>query len=207
MDTPNTSVKDFLDALAAKTAAPAGGGASALSGALGAALASMVCNFTVGKEKYAAFEPELRAALSEAEVLRSKLLSLVDEDAAVFLPLSQAWKIPKDDPNRAAVMEDCLRQAARVPMEILRLSCQVIDLHNILLTKGGALMQSDVGTGVIFCWSALYGAWMNVRVNTKPMTDRNYAQRLEEEADALVDHYWKLAETIYQSVIERYADG
>ena len=61
------------------------------------------------------------------------------------------------------------------------------------------------GTGVIFCWSALYGAALNVKVNTKSMADRAYAQAMNEEVDALVERYWKIAEGVYEAVLGRFA--
>lgn len=195
----------FAAALASKAPVPGGGGASALVGALGAALCSMVCNYTVGKKKYAAVEEDVKAILARAEELREKLLALVEEDAAAFEPLSKAYAIPKDDPTRDEVMERCLRAAAAPPMELLRLCCQAIDLHRELLDKGSAMVLSDVGTGVIFCWSALYGAWLNVKVNTKSMTDRDYAEGLNAEADGLVNKYWKIADQVYEAVMGRYS--
>lgn len=195
----------FAAALASKAPVPGGGGASALVGALGAALCSMVCNYTVGKQKYAAVEEDVKAILARAEELRGKLLALVDEDAKAFEPLSRAYAIPKDDPDRDEVMERCLRAAAAPPMELLRLSCQAIDLHRELLDKGSVMVLSDVGTGVIFCWSALYGAWLNLKVNTKSMTDRDYAERLNAEADELVNKYWKIADKVYEAVLGRYS--
>ena len=200
----NQSCAGFASALAAKAPVPGGGGASALVGALGAALCSMVANYTIGKKRYAAVEEDVKAILSRAEELRGKLLALVEEDAAAFEPLSRAYAIPKDDPDRDAVMEECLKNAARPPMELLRLSCQAIDLHRELLDKGSAMVLSDVGTGVVFCWSALYGAWLNLKVNTKPMKDRACAEAMNAEADALVDKYWKLAGQVYEAVMGRY---
>ena len=137
--------------------------------------------------------------MAKAEDLRARLLALVDADAAAFEPLSKAYAIPKEDPNREQVMEECLRNAAATPMEILRLSCEAIDLHSEMLEKGSVMMLSDVGTGVIFCWSALYGAALNVKVNTKSMADRAYAQAMNEEVDALVERYWKIAKGVYES--------
>ena len=201
----NQSCTAFASALASKAPVPGGGGASALVGALGAALASMVANYTIGKKKYAAVEDDVKAVLARAEALREKLLALVEEDAAAFEPLSRAYAIPKDDPGRDAVMEDCLRAAAAPPMELLRLSCQAIDLHRELMDKGSVMVLSDVGTGVIFCWAALYGAALNVKVNTKLMKDRAYAEAMNAEADALVDKYWKIADQVYEAVMGRYA--
>lgn len=200
----NRSCTEFAAALASKAPVPGGGGASALVGAMGAALCSMVANYTIGKKKYAAVEEDVKAVLARAEELRGKLLALVEEDAAAFEPLSRAYAIPKDDPGREEVMEQCLRAAAAPPMELLRLSCQAIDLHRELLDKGSVMVLSDVGTGVIFCWGALYGAALNVKVNTKSMKDRDYAEGMNREADELVNKYWKIADGVYETVMGRY---
>ena len=205
MHTAQQNCGDFLDTLASKAPTPGGGGASALVGALGAALATMVGNYTVGKRKYANVEAEVRVLMDRAEDLRARLLSLVDADAAAFEPLSRAYAIPKDDPTRGEVMERCLRDAAAAPMEILRLSCQAIDLHRAMLEKGSAMMRSDVGTGVVFCRSALHGAALNVKVNTKLMTDRACAGAMNTEVDALVKQYGAIATQVYESVMGGYA--
>ena len=205
MDTAQQTCGGFLDALASKAPTPGGGGASALVGALGAALCTMVGNYTVGKQKYAGVEEDVKVLMAKAEDLRARLLALVDADAAAFEPLSKAYAIPKDDPNRAQVMEQCLRDAAAAPMEILRLSCEVIDLHSEMLEKGSVMMLSDVGTGVVLCQSAMQGAALNVKVNTKSMADRAYAQAMNDEVDGLVKRYWKIAERVYESILGRFA--
>lgn len=205
MHTAEQTCQGFLDALASKAPVPGGGGASALVGALGTALCTMVGNYTVGKEKYAEVEEDVKALMAKAEDIRARLLALVDADAEAFEPLSKAYAIPKDDPNREAVMEQCLRDAAATPMEILRLSCQAIDLHREMLDKGSVMMLSDVGTGVIFCQSALYGAALNVRVNTKSMTDRTFAKAMDEETDALVEQYGTIARQVYNVILGRLA--
>ena len=105
-------VSEFTAALASSSPAPGGGGASALAAALGAALACMVGNLTVGKKKYAENESRLRELIAEAQSLRERLLALVDADAEAFLPLAAAYRLPKDAPGRDAVMEKCLADAA-----------------------------------------------------------------------------------------------
>lgn len=205
MSTAEQTCGAFLDALASKAPTPGGGGASALVGALGTALCTMVGNYTVGKKKYAGVEEDVKALMAKAEDIRARLLALVDADAAAFEPLSRAYSIPKDDPRRGEIIEKCLRDAAAAPMEILRLSCEAIDLHREMLDKGSVMMLSDVGTGVIFCWSALYGACLNVKVNTKSMADRAYAEAMNREADQLVNQYWKIAEQVYETVMGRFS--
>ena len=162
-------VSEFTAALASSSPAPGGGGASALAAALGAALACMVGNLTVGKKKYAENEPRLRELIAEAQSLRERLLALVDADAEAFLPLAAAYRLPKDAPGRDAVMEKCLADAAAVPMEILELSCRVIALQEEFAALGSSLAVSDAGTGAVFAWAAMYGAALNVLVNTRLM--------------------------------------
>ena len=203
MNFSDLSCKDFTAQLASKASVPGGGGASALVAALGAALGSMVGNFTLGKKKYADVEEDIRALMAEAEQLQKELLDCINQDAAAFEPLSKAYGIPKEEPGRDETLERCLRDAAAVPMRILRLSCRAIELQQSFAEKGSTMMVSDAGTGVVFCWAALYGAVLNVKVNTKLMKDRAFAGEMNEEAEALMNKYWKVAEAVYEDVYRR----
>ena len=200
MDFKKDSIEDFSAALAGKTSVPGGGGASALVGALGIALGSMVGEYTVGKKKYAAVEEDIKKLMAEAELLRNRLLNCINEDARLFEPLSKAYGIPKDEPGRDEVLEKCLRDAAEVPMEILRLSCKALELIEEFAEKGSTLMISDAATGAAICKAALLGAAANVKVNTKLMKDRAYADALNEETDLKVIRYGSLADAVYESV-------
>ena len=202
MDFSTMQIDNFNALLASRAAVPGGGGASALAASLGCALGSMVVNLTVGKKKYAQYENELGMLMAELEQLREKCQSLIDEDAKAFEPLSKAYSIPKDASGRGEEMERCLRLAAEPPMEIVRLSCKGIKIHRRLEEIGSVMAVSDVGTGVIMLWAALYGAAMNVRVNTKLMSDREYAEKLNCEVDSLMSEHWKIAENVYEKVWE-----
>lgn len=200
----NKSVTEFTEALASKAAVPGGGGASALVGAIGIALGDMVGELTVGKKKYADVEEDVKALMVRAQELRVKLLSCVNRDAEAFEPLSRAYGIPKDDPTRDEVMEKCLRDAAAAPLEILDLCCEAIELQREFAAKGSVLAISDAATGVVFCWSAMYGAAVNVKVNTKSMKDREYAEKINAHVDAQMEKYWPIAEKVYQDVYGRF---
>lgn len=204
MELLSKSLSAFSEQLASAAPAPGGGGASALVGALGAALGGMVGALTVGKPKYAAVEDEVKALMARAEHLRAALLACVEEDAAAFAPLARAYAIPKDDPAREETMEVCLRAAAAVPLKIFELCCEAIELHEALAEKGSRLAVSDVATGVVFCWSAMYGAAVNVKVNTKLMRDRAYAERINAQVDAGMERYWPVAERVYERVYQSF---
>ena len=204
MSMNDMSVREFGAILAAKTSVPGGGGASALVGALGVALGSMVGNFTLGKKKYAEVEPQIIALMDEAEKLRADLLDCIDEDAAAFEPLSKAYGIPKEEPGRDETLEKCLRDAAAAPMKILELSCRCVELHKEFAEKGSTIMISDAGTGVAFCKAALLGAAINVKVNTKLMKDRAHADAMNAHVDELVAKYTALADEVFDSVYGRF---
>ena len=89
------TVVQFLDALASSAPAPGGGSAAALSGALGAALVSMVCNLTLGKAKYADVQDEISALVEQSEALRHLLIDLLEADVKVYSGVSRAYKMPR----------------------------------------------------------------------------------------------------------------
>lgn len=196
----NKSVNEFCEVLASKAAVPGGGGASALAGALGAALGNMVGELTVGKKKYAEVEPIVRELMTQIQALQKALLACIEKDAAAFEPLSKAYGIPKDDPTRAEVMESCLRTAAAPPMEIMELSAQTLDLLRGFADMGSKLAISDAATGAAMSRAALFGAAMNVRVNTAAMHDREYAGKINARVDELTEKYGAIADKIFRDV-------
>ena len=199
----NMDISRYNEALASRAATPGGGGASALAASLGAALGSMVCNLTISKKKYEEHREEIESIAAELEALRVKCEQLMDDDAFAFEPLAKAYSIPKDAPGRDEEMERCLRLAAEPPMELLRLCCRGILIHERLEKIGSVLAISDVATGVVMLWAAMYGAAVNVRVNTRLMKDRDYAESLNAELAELMEGHWKTADEVYEKVWER----
>ena len=190
----------FAEALAAKASVPGGGGAAAMVGALSAALCSMVGNFTAGKKKYAAYEADIQRILTEAEDLRRCLLALVDADAAGFEPLAKAYAIPKEDPDRDAVMEKATLQACAAPMQMLFACGDVLVLLEELLEKGSRLLLADVGCGAYLCRAAMESAALSVFVNTGTLKSRETAAELEQQVDRILRMYLPMAERIAASV-------
>ncbi len=168
-------LKSFTDALASKEPVPGGGGASALVASVGMALGSMVGALTVGKKRYAAIEPDMIVWMERAERLRTELLGHIDADAEAFMPLSEVYRMPKDAPGRAELLEDALAGAAEVPLRLIHLCCEAIDLLEKFGEHGSRLAISDAATGAAVCRAALDGAWINLRVNTSAMKDRTKA--------------------------------
>jgi len=199
----NMTCIEYTELLASKAAVPGGGSASALIGALGMALGTMVGNLTVGKKKYAEVEAEIIETIAKAEAIQKELLLLVDLDAENFEPLAKAYGIPKDDPNRAAIMDEALKIACAVPMDIMRVAAKAIELQEIFAAKGSVVAVSDAGVGVVACKAALQGASLNVFINAQSMADKNYASSLEAEADALLSKYCPMADKLFNSITKK----
>ena len=133
-----------------------------------------------------------------------RLLECIDKDAVAFEPLSKAYGIPKDDPTRDAVMEKCLHDAAAVPLEIFDLVCEAIEIERDFAQMGSKLVISDAATGVSFCRAALFGAAVNVKVNTRLMKDRDRADAINAHVDEAMEKYTVLADQVFDSVYQRF---
>ena len=119
------TIQAFLDGLADKTSTPGGGGAAAVSGAMGAALISMVANFTIGKKGYEDAEEESKDILKKSEELREKLTEAIKDDVDVFNRVMASYGMPKDSEEeklaRSAEIQAALKEATDVPLECARL--------------------------------------------------------------------------------------
>ena len=202
---PDSTLSEFTAKLASRESVPGGGGASALVGALAVSLAQMVGNLTTGKKTYAAVEDDIRTLIAQAESLRVRFLNLIDEDAKAFEPLSHAYSLPKDQPGRDDYLEACLRRAADAPMEILKTCCEAVPVIEGFAAKGSRMVASDAACGAVLCQSAIYSAAINVRVNTKLMQRRDYADAVNAETDRLIREYCPRAEAVYTEIYRRYS--
>lgn len=203
--------KKFINILASKEPVPGGGGACALVASLGVALGCMVSNLTIGKKKYQNVEDDLKENLRKSENTMGILNNLVMEDAKAFYPLVKAYGLPEntieDKQEKEAVMQQALKTACEVPLEIARHCAQGILLQEELAHKGSAMAISDVGVGVAFLEAALKGAKLNVLINTKLMKDESLKRQIESEITAIEREYGKRAQEIYASIEKALADG
>ncbi|MBU5459047.1 cyclodeaminase/cyclohydrolase family protein [Anaerostipes sp. MSJ-23] len=198
------SCEEFIDVLASKAAVPGGGGASALVGSIGIALGNMVGSLTVGKKKYKDVEEEIIKCKKEADEIAKEFLELMDKDAQAFEPLSKAYGLPKSTPEEIAtkekVMEEALKEACSVPVEIMKTCARGIDLVEVFAQKGSKIALSDAGVGATLLKSALQGASLNIYINTKSMKDRAVAKQLNQTADSIRKEYEAKADRIFEEV-------
>jgi formiminotetrahydrofolate cyclodeaminase len=180
---------------------------SAAAGTLAAALAAMVSRLTIGKKKYAGVQTEMESLLTEAEVLRSKLARLSEDDTKAFDNLMAARKLPKDTEAEIATRNDAInaatREAALVPLEVMRTSFRVIELADICAAKGNVNAASDSGVAAQMAYSAVIGAGLNVRINMAGFPDVTFRDQLLSEAKELQERAASLTERVLRTVHER----
>jgi len=184
------SIKEFCEEVASSSPAPGGGSVAALSGALGAALAGMVCNLTIGKKRYADVETEMTDIREQADGLRQKCIRLIDADAEAFNGVIKAMGLPKDTDEQKTVrgqaMQSATKDAARTPMEVIRLALLGIQLAGAVAVRGNQNSVSDAGVSALMLRAAGDAAALNVRINLASLGDEEFILRTREEMDTLL---------------------
>ena len=196
------TLSEFNTQLSSAAPVPGGGGASALMGALSASLCSMVANLTSGKKKYAMYQQDIERILKKAAMLRDEMLDLIEKDAEAFEPLSKAYSIPKDDPERDSILEEKLYEAAKAPALMVFTTTQVAQLLEELAIKGSRLVLSDVAVAAASCRACAEGAAMNVYINTKLMKDRDRASQMNDDVEKNVRTTVRICEDTYNTVLK-----
>ena len=161
----------FLTELSSGSPTPGGGGASAVCGAIAAAVGSMVGNLTSGKKKYAEYQEEIEVAITKCGTLVKEFEALGKKDEEVFEPLAKAYSIPKDQAGRDEILEGVLKDASTAPFEVVEKAYETALVLARLEVIGSRLAISDVGVAAAACETAAKGAAMNVYITTKSMTD------------------------------------
>jgi len=179
----------FVDEVSTESPAPGGGSVAALMGSLGAALATMVANLTVGKKGYEGAWADLAALAERGQVLKDRLARAVDEDTEAFNRVMDAMRLPKGTPEqqaeRARAIEEANKAAANVPLQTARLSLEAIALADKAAELGNRNSVSDAGVAALAARAGVEGAALNVRINLGGIADAAYKTRAAAEAAAL----------------------
>ena len=197
----------FLDELASNAPAPGGGSAAALSGALGAALVSMVCNLTLGKKAYADVQDDIKDLLAQSEALRQQLTDLLEEDVKAYTGYSKAAKMPRatdeEKAARATAMQAALKVATDVPLSIAETAVKVMDLCMTAAQKGSKWAVSDAGVAVLMAEAALRSAALNVLINLGTLRDQEFVANRRAKLESLLAGRSVMRDEIYDYVVSK----
>lgn len=182
-------LRDFVDEVSGDSPAPGGGSVAALAGSMGAALAAMVGNLTVGKKGYEGSFESLSLMAMEAQKTKDLLLAAIDRDTEAFNAVLEASRLPKatDEQikSRAERLQRANEEAALVPMSTAR-SCLDAMKHCLAAVKeGNRNSVTDGAVGALMAYAGLEGALLNVRINLLPMESADFARNLLEQAESL----------------------
>lgn len=200
------TVTSYIDLLNSDAPAPGGGSASALCGAQGAALVSMVAGLTIGKKKYPDDQELCAEVAVKASKLKDALLAQVDKDTEAFNLVSAAFKLPKEtDEEKAArskAIADATLIATQVPFETMTLCLETLKYSKALIGHSNTNAASDLGVSALNLITCMKGAWLNVLINLGGVKDEAKAQEFRVKGEEMVAAAQKQADEIYKATLE-----
>jgi formiminotetrahydrofolate cyclodeaminase len=203
----NTSIKQFLDAAAARQPTPGGGSVTALAGALAATMGEMVINYSVGKKDLEPFLAELRPALAEYHRARQLLLQLMAEDQLAYSALTAARKLPDGSAERASQLPAALAASIRGPQAIAATAVAVLELCDRVVNFVNPWLLSDLAVCADLSMATVRCAIYNVRVNLTDVTDPAERQKIEATTFELLSRAGMLIQQVSPRIWARHGQG
>ena len=185
-------IGSYLDRLSSPSPVPGGGSVAALSVALGYALLAMVVNLSLGKKKTQ--DTLLKEIGKKAQQGKDKLLEKMLKDEDAFLKVMEAYKIPRNSPERQSSLEEALLGAAGVPFSVLSVCKEVMEMANQLLEYGNPNCYTDALVAKECALCGARSAFYNVKVNLENLSLR------KEEGEALLSEAANLLKEIEKCV-------
>ena len=196
----DVTIRKYLADLGSSMPSVGGGGAGALSGAMGAALVSMVANLSLGREKYAAFQDLISETLSEAEALASDLTECIGKDMIAFDQVIQAFRLPKSTDEEKAVRSEAVQNAYKIaasaPADVAEKCIEVMQLAEGLLFRSNATAASDLTVAALEARTGILVSLENVNVNLAVIRDEEYVSRMRAWAENIDKESQRLLELI-----------
>jgi glutamate formiminotransferase/formiminotetrahydrofolate cyclodeaminase len=195
--------KEFIEELSTNSPAPGGGSVSALAGALGAALSSMVAALSHEKKELLDLKPEMDEIGIEAQNLKDRLSFLVDEDTNAFNKVMDANRLSatndKEQSAKNQAIEIANKYAIEIPLETAKKCLRVIELADTLVKKGNPNSVSDAGVAAEVALAGVSGACMNVLINLTSVEDETYCDDMRNKVEDIMEK----AESMQKFVFEK----
>jgi len=187
----DSSVRSFIEAIAARTSAPGGGSASSAMAAIGAALGAMVAKLTYGVRKFESVEPHMREIIPILHETTQELIPMIDADTAAFNDVMSGLKMPKNTKEEKAArrvrIQVGLKTAADVPLKAMQIADRAWDPLCDVARYGNPASKSDVQVAARALDAGIWGAHQNVRINLEDIEDSKFKTTVAKEAQALAD--------------------
>lgn len=201
------SLADFMDETASESPAPGGGSIAAYVGALGAALATMVANLSSHKRGWDDRWKEFSDYAEQGQGHAQELRRLVDEDTRAFSRVMAAFALPKTTADekaaRTAEIQAATREATLVPFRVMETAVASMSVVKAMAELGQENSVSDAGVGALCARSAVMGAYLNVKINARQLTDRPFADDVVTRGAAIEAEAQRLEADILATVNRR----
>jgi formiminotetrahydrofolate cyclodeaminase len=178
IDIRKLTVEELCNKVKEKTPVPGGGAVGAVVAALGAALNSMVANLTLGKKKYENYEGLMQEVLENMELVLEKTLRLASEDVKAFDKVMEAYKLPKEDPERELKIQEALKKAVETPFELVECARDILKYSEIVAKWGNQNAVSDAYSAAELARAACKIGEYNVIINLKSITNEEFKNKV-----------------------------
>ena len=183
------TIEEFAKVTASDAPAPGGGSVAAAAGSLAAALAEMVANLTIGQEKYAEAENEMRELAEKGQAIREKLIADIQRDSSSFNLYMAALRMPKDTEEEKAArreaMQRGLKEAAVVPLSVAETASEIFPLAEAAVARGNANAVTDGLVSAMMARTAVLSALLNVKINLNSIKDEAFRADMEKQVKGL----------------------
>lgn len=190
------TVHDFAEETASESMAPGGGSISALVGALGVSLGTMVANLSAHKPGWDDQWEFYSDWAEKGQSYKNELLSLVDEDTNAFNQIIASFRLPKSSEEEIAYrkkeIEEATKYATEIPLRVMKVALNSMEVMDTMARKGLQNSISDAGVGILCAKTAIQGAYYNVRINAKDLKDESYQKTILANAKKIYENALQL---------------
>jgi glutamate formiminotransferase/formiminotetrahydrofolate cyclodeaminase len=201
------TVKDFTNELSRNSPAPGGGSVAALAGGLSAALTSMVAALTHNKKGYERHNAEMEGVGVEAQKVKDFMLKAIDDDTLAFNKVMASFGMPKgteaEKAARAAAVEEATKGATLVPLSVLEKTIEAVKISKVVAEDGNQNSLSDAGVSALMARAGAHGAYYNVLINLRSLTDKKWAEAVRKKADSALTEVDKTANEVQKIVNDK----
>ncbi|GAB4385707.1 MAG: hypothetical protein Kow0022_12690 [Phycisphaerales bacterium] len=155
-------------------------------GALAGGLAQMVLHYSIGKRALAEHESELQDACGRMARARQALLQLAEADASAYAALNDAFRLPKEDPDRPQAIAAGADAAVVPPMATMATCIDLLRLFERLRAITNRQLASDLRIAAILAEAAVRASAENIWVNLPLLGDARRAEELSRECERSV---------------------
>lgn len=181
----------FMNEAASESVAPGGGSVSAYIGSLGIALGTMVANISGHKRGWDNRWKEFSEWAEKGKEIQNRLLRFVDEDTEAFNRILGAFGLPKKTDEeikaRTAAITEATKYAMLVPFRVMETALPGFALIREMVEKGNPNSVTDAAVGALALRSCIRGAYLNVRINSVGLDDKEFVNDLISRGKVIED--------------------